>query len=98
MNLTDLLSGIFTSFPVPGTLATLGALFTTSKLPKPIKLTFSPFLRASSIVSIVASITAATSFLLRPVFSATAEINPTFSFFLLFIFPDTLLPPPLTIF
>ena len=85
MNLTAFVSGILISFPVPGTLATLGALVTTSKLPKPIKLTFSPAFRASSIASIVASITAFTSFLLKPHFPATAEINYDF-----FIFPPFL--------
>jgi hypothetical protein len=70
LNFATFVAGTLTSAPVAGTLAVLSALVDVENVPKPMKLTLSPFESVSVIVSSTASNAAFESFLVSPDFSA----------------------------
>lgn len=75
LNFGTFLSGMVMGFLVCGFTPFLAAAFLTSKLPNPTSWTFSPFARASVIVSRTASRITFTSFFFAPAFFATLSTS-----------------------
>ena len=87
LNLGRFFSLIFSGSPVLGFLPVRALVCSTSNVPKPIKVTFSPFFNASPMVFKSASKVSFTSFWLFPAFWAVFSIN---SFLFIAVFLNTL--------